>query len=114
MTKADPLMAALRQLGLRHQRIRPYRPRTNGKAERLIQTLLNEWAYARIYGSSPERAAALGLYLDRYNYQRPHGSLGHRPPAAVSRHLGDGWRADGCGLSKGNERLPLGSAGRRI
>ena len=50
---------ALAELGLRHLRIRPYRPRTNGKAERFIQTLLNEWAYERIYGSSAERAAAL-------------------------------------------------------
>jgi transposase InsO family protein len=57
---------ALRSLGLKHLRIRPGRPRTNGKAERLIQTLLNEWAYARIYGSSHERTRALELYLDRY------------------------------------------------
>ena len=68
---------ALRQLGLRHLRIQPYRPRTNGKAERFIQTLLNEWAYVRIYGSSAERTAALPLFLQRYNYHRPHGSLGH-------------------------------------
>jgi transposase InsO family protein len=73
---------ALAELGLRHLRIRPYRPRTNGKAERLIQTLLNEWAYERIYGSSQERAAALSLFLERYNFRRPHGSLGHRPPAS--------------------------------
>ena len=73
---------ALEQLGLRHLRIRPYRPRTNGKAERFIQTLLNEWAYERIYGSSAERAAALPLFLDRYNFRRPHGSLGHKPPAS--------------------------------
>ena len=73
---------ALAELGLRHLRIRPYRPRTNGKAERLIQTLLNEWAYERIYGSSGERAAALSLYLERYNFRRPHGSLGHQPPAS--------------------------------
>jgi len=72
----------LRELRLRHLRIRPRRPRTNGKAERLIQTLLNEWAYARIYGSSSERTAALPLYLKRYNYHRPHGSLGHQPPAS--------------------------------
>jgi transposase InsO family protein len=72
---------ALAELGLRHLRIQPYRPRTNGKAERLIQTLLNEWAYARIYGSSQERTATLPLFLKRYNYTRPHGSLGHRPPA---------------------------------
>jgi len=73
---------ALRDLGLKQLRIRPYRPRTNGKAERLIQTLLNEWAYARIYGTSAERANALPLYLDRYNYRRPHGSLSHQPPAS--------------------------------
>jgi transposase InsO family protein len=72
----------LRQLGLRHLRIKPRRPRTNGKAERFIQTLLNEWAYARIYGSSNERTAALPGYLHRYNYQRPHGSLSHQPPAS--------------------------------
>ena len=73
---------ALAELGLRHLRIRPYRPRTNGKAERFIQTLLNEWAYERIYGSSAERTALLPLFLERYNYRRPHGSLGHRPPAS--------------------------------
>jgi transposase InsO family protein len=77
----------LRELGLRHLRIQPNRPRTNGKAERLIQTLLNEWAYARIYGSSNERTAALPLYLDRYNYRRPHGSLGHQPPATRLNNL---------------------------
>jgi transposase InsO family protein len=73
---------ALAELGLKHLRIRPYRPRTNGKAERFIQTLLDEWAYERIYGSSAERAAALPLFLERYNFRRPHGSLGHRPPAS--------------------------------
>jgi transposase InsO family protein len=73
---------ALAALGLRHLRIRPYRPRTNGKAERFIQTLLNEWAYERLYGSSAERTAALPLFLDRYNFRRPHGSLGHQPPAS--------------------------------
>lgn len=72
---------ALRELGIRHLRTRPYRPRTNGKAERFIQTLLNEWAYARIYGSSQERTHQLTPWLERYNYQRPHGSLGHQPPA---------------------------------
>jgi transposase InsO family protein len=73
---------ALAELGLKHLRIRPYRPRTNGKAKRFIQTLLNEWAYDRIYGSSAERAAALPLFLERYNFRRPHGSLGHKPPAS--------------------------------
>jgi transposase InsO family protein len=78
---------ALAELGLRHLRIRPYRPRTNGKAERFIQTLVNEWAYERIYGSSAERAAALPLFLERYNFRRPHGSLGHQPPASRLTNL---------------------------
>jgi transposase InsO family protein len=73
---------ACRTLGVRHTRIRPGRPRTNGKAERFIQTLLNEWAYVRIYGSSAERQAQLGPYLKRYNFRRPHGSLAKRPPAS--------------------------------
>jgi transposase InsO family protein len=77
----------LRHLGLRHLRIKPGRPRTNGKAERLIQTLLNEWAYARVYGTSTERTAALPHYLERYNYRRPHGSLGHQPPASRLNNL---------------------------
>jgi transposase InsO family protein len=73
---------ALAELGLKHLRSRPYRPRTNGKAERFIQTLLDEWAYERIYGSSAERTAALPLFLERYNFSRPHGSLGHKPPVS--------------------------------
>jgi hypothetical protein len=70
------LRAALGELGLRHLRIKPGRPRANGRAERFIQTLLNEWASNRIYGSSAERSAAFPHFLDRYNYRRPHGSLG--------------------------------------
>ena len=77
----------LRELGLRHLRIRPNRPRTNGKAERFIQTLLNEWAYHHIYGSSTERTQALPPYLKRYNYHRPHSSLGHQPPATRLNNL---------------------------
>lgn len=73
---------ACRGLGLRHTRTRPRRPRTNGKAERFIQTVLNEWAYARIYVNSEERAQALPLWLNHYNYRRPHGSLGHQPPSS--------------------------------
>jgi len=76
---------ALRELGLKHLRIKPGRPRTNGKAERFIQTLLNEWAYARVYGSSAERTAALPLFLERYNFRRPHGSLGKKAPATRTR-----------------------------
>jgi transposase InsO family protein len=82
--------AALRELGLRHLRIKPYRPRTNGKAERFIQTLLKDWAYARVHGSSAERTAALPLFLERYNFRRPHGSLGKRAPATrVSNLVGN-------------------------
>ncbi len=73
---------ACRELGMRHLRTRPYRPRTNGKAERFIQTMTNGWAYGAIYGSSAERGAALPGWLDHYNFRRGHGSLGHRPPAA--------------------------------
>jgi transposase InsO family protein len=73
---------ACRELGLRHLRTRPYRPRTNGKAERFIQTLQNRWAYGAIYGSSAERTAALPSWLTHYNFTRRHGALGHKPPAA--------------------------------
>jgi transposase InsO family protein len=73
---------ACRELSLRHIRTRPRRPQTNGKAERLIRTMLGEWAYGAIYRSSAERTAALAGWLIRYNQHRPHGALGHRPPAA--------------------------------
>jgi transposase InsO family protein len=78
---------ALHALGLRHLRIKPGRPRTNGKAERFIQTLLNEWAYVRVYGSSAERTAALPAFLARYNFRRPHGSLGKKAPATRLNNL---------------------------
>jgi transposase InsO family protein len=78
---------ALNELGVSHLRIRPGRPRTNGKAERFIQTLLNEWAYTQIYGSSHERTANLPRYLQRYNYHRPHGSLGKQAPATRLNNL---------------------------
>jgi transposase InsO family protein len=73
---------ACRTLGIKHLRTRPYRPQTNGKAERFIRTLLGGWAYGAIYGSSTERTAALDGWLWRYNHERPHGSLGRKPPAA--------------------------------
>lgn len=85
VSKAHAL--ACRELGLRHLRTRPYRPRTNGKAERFIQTLQNEWAYGRLYGNSTERTAALAPYLTYYNYSRRHGSLGHRAPATRLNNL---------------------------
>jgi transposase InsO family protein len=78
---------ACRSLGLRHLRTRPYRPRTNGKAERFIRTLLAGWAYGAIYGSSRERTAALDGWLWTYNHRRPHGSLSHQPPIARLNEL---------------------------
>jgi transposase InsO family protein len=64
-----------RDLGLRHIRTRPYTPKTNGKAERFIQTALREWAYAQAYPTSDRRAEELPVWLHRYNWHRPHGSL---------------------------------------
>jgi transposase InsO family protein len=69
-------------LALRHLRTRPYTPRTNGKAERFIQTGLREWAYARPYASSAERTAALLPWLEHYNHARPHTALAQQPPAS--------------------------------
>ena len=71
---------ACRTLHIRHLRTRPYRPRTNGKAERFIRTLLGSWAYGALYGSSRERTAALDGWLWTYNHRRPHGALSHKPP----------------------------------
>jgi transposase InsO family protein len=68
---------------IRHLRTRPYRPRTNGKAERFIQTMLREWAYAATYQSSQQRSTALTPWLDYYNCRRPHSALGHKTPASV-------------------------------
>lgn len=70
---------ACRRLGLRHLRTRPYRPRTNGKAERFIRTMLGGWAYGAIYRDSWQRRDALEGWLDFYNHRRPHGSLAIRP-----------------------------------
>ena len=78
---------ACRALGLRHLRTRPYRPRTNGKAERFIRTLLAGWAYGAIYGSSAERTAALDGWLWTYNHRRPHGALSHKTPIARLNEL---------------------------
>lgn len=73
---------ACEELAIRHLFTRPYRPRTNGKAERFIKTLTERWAYGAIFGSSAERTAALSGWLEHYNFRRRHGSLGKRPPAA--------------------------------
>jgi transposase InsO family protein len=79
---------ACRQLGIRHLRTRPYRPQTNGKAERFIRTLLNGWAYGAIYRSSIERTRALDGWLWHYNHRRPHAALGHRAPVTRTNVLG--------------------------
>jgi transposase InsO family protein len=71
---------ACRRLGLKLIYTRPYTPRTNGKAERFIQTALREWAYARAYDTSQQRADELPYWLHRYNWHRPHGSIGAVPP----------------------------------
>jgi transposase InsO family protein len=71
---------ACKALGIRHRRTRPYRPQTNGKAERFIRTMLGGWAYGAVYRNSTERTAALSGWLERYNWRRPHGALNHKPP----------------------------------
>ena len=76
------LRELLEQRRIRHLTTEPYRPRTNGKAERFIQTMLREWAYAATYRSSAHRQRALPAWVDYYNHQRPHGALGHKPPAS--------------------------------
>ena len=73
---------ACRSMGIRHLRTRPYRPQTNGKAERFIRTLLDGWAYGAIYRNSHERTTALDAWTHYYNHQRRHSALGHQPPTA--------------------------------
>ncbi len=77
--------SACRRLGLRHLRTRPYRPCTNGKAERFIQTLLRGWAYRNAYPTSTQRSLKLPKFLSYYNHRRPHASLGRQTPAARLR-----------------------------
>jgi transposase InsO family protein len=77
-----------RSLRIKHLRTRPYRPQTNGKAERFIRTLLAGWAYGAVYGSSRERTAALDGWLWHYNHQRRHSALGHQPPVTRTNVLG--------------------------
>jgi len=78
--RSRPFRRLVRRLGLRHLRTKPYTPRTNGKAERFIQTSLREWAYARSYESSHQRAKHLPVWLHHYNWHRLHASLGYRRP----------------------------------
>jgi transposase InsO family protein len=79
---------ACKQLRLKHLRTRPYRPQTNGKAERFIRTMLAGWAYGAIYGSSRERTAALDGWLWHYNHRRRHSALSHQPPVSRTNLLG--------------------------
>ncbi len=86
--RSRAVAATLERLGARHRWTRPYRPQTNGKAERFIRTLLDEWAYVRLYRSNAERLAALPRYLDFYNQRRPHTALrGLVPLVAVNNVL---------------------------
>ena len=83
--RADDFARTCAELGLRHLRTRPYTPRTNGKAERFIQTLLREWAYARPYRTSNQRARRLDPWLRYYNRLRPHSALNGLPPQSRAR-----------------------------
>jgi transposase InsO family protein len=79
---------ACRRLGIRHLRTRPFRPQTNGKAERFIRTLLAGWAYGAVYRSSSERTSALDGWLWHYNHRRRHAALGRQPPVSRTNLLG--------------------------
>ena len=79
---------ACRRLGIRHSRIRPCRPQTNGKAERFIRTMLAGWAYGALYSSSHERTTALDGWLWHYNHRRRHSALGHQAPITRTNLLG--------------------------
>jgi transposase InsO family protein len=79
-TTSGAFQTALRDR--RHVLTRPRRPQTNGKAERFNRTMLEEWAYARAYTSNPERLTALEIWLNDYNWQRPHSGIGNHPPAS--------------------------------
>jgi transposase InsO family protein len=78
--RSDAFKATCQRFGIRHLRTKPYTPRTNGKAERFIQTALREWAYATAYASSSERSYALHRWLHHYNWHRPHSALHCQPP----------------------------------
>lgn len=89
-THSADFKAVLQAIGARHITTRPYRPRTNGKAERFIQTALREWLYATAYSRSNHRTADMTLWLHWYNHHRPHSALGNRPPAhRVNNVLGN-------------------------
>ncbi len=85
--RSKPFKAMREAFGLKHSRTRPYRPRTNGKAERLIQTALREWAYGPTWQTSDERNQALNAWLHFYNHHRPHSALGGQPPVTRLNNL---------------------------
>jgi transposase InsO family protein len=87
--RSKPFRAACKRLGLRQIFTKPYTPKTNGKAERFIQTALREWAYARAYQNSGQRTAELPYWLHRYNWHRPHGSLKAKTPISRLGLSGD-------------------------
>jgi len=87
--KSKAFARACKRLDLRHIRTKPYTPKTNGKAERFIQTALREWAYARAYDTSCQRAAELTYWMHSYNWHRPHGSIGSKPPISRLGLTGD-------------------------
>ncbi len=78
---------ACRTIGVRHLRTRPYRPQTNGKAERFIRTMLDGWAYGAIYATSTQRTAALDGWLWHYNHRRAHAALSRQTPAQRLNNL---------------------------
>jgi transposase InsO family protein len=85
--KSHAFRAALTEKSIRHKRTRPYRPQTNGKAERFIQTSLREWIYGKAYASSAERTAAMKPWLTHYNTKRPHSALKNMPPCQRLNNL---------------------------
>ncbi|MFO1082896.1 MAG: integrase core domain-containing protein, partial [Reyranellaceae bacterium] len=87
--RSRPFRKACNRLGIRHIFTRPYTPKTNGKAERFIQTILREWAYARAYNCSAQRAEHLPTFLHRYNWHRPHAGIGGKPPVTRLGLAGD-------------------------
>jgi transposase InsO family protein len=80
--KSRKFRDACREFGIKHKRTRPYRPQTNGKAERFIKTALKEWAYKQTYTHSWKKTAYLPIWTHRYNFLRPHTALGRKPPAS--------------------------------
>ena len=85
--RSQPFQQVLAQAGAAHRRTRPYRPQTNGKAERFHRTLATEWSYAQLYASNQARLAALAGWLHHYNHHRPHTALDGRSPMQLLNNL---------------------------